>query len=159
MTIPIKIKGFTLIELIMVMVIIGVLAIAAIPRFADRQTFEARGFHDQTLAMLRFAQKTAVAQRADVFVNVNGATSTLCLTYIADINCTNSTPLQIVLNPADQQKFSKTAATGITIAASASPFSFSALGKPDTDEAVAVSITGDGVTRSITVERETGYVH
>lgn len=159
MTPPQKNKGFTLIELIMVMVIIGVLAIAAIPRFMDRQTFEARGFYDQTLSMLRYAQKVAIAQRTNVFVNVNSASRTLCLTYVADSNCTNTTPLQIVVNPADQQRFSKTAATGISIASSVSPFSFSALGKPNPDGAVALSVTGDGVTRTITVERETGYVH
>lgn len=159
MTPPHKTKGFTLIELIMVMVIVAVLAIAAIPRFIDRQSFEARGFYDQTLSMLRYAQKVAIAQRTNVFVNVNSASRTLCLTYVADSMCTNTTPLQIVVNPADQQKFSKTAATGISIASSVSPFSFSALGKPNPDGAVTLSVSGDGVTRSISVERETGYVH
>ena len=156
---PTKIKGFTLIELIMVMVIVGVLAVAAIPRFMDRQTFDARGFYDQTRSMLRYAQKVAIAQHANVFVNVSGATGTLCLTYVADANCSNTTPLQIVLNPADQKRFSKTAPGGITIASSVSPFSFSSLGKPSPDGMVTLSITGDGITRTISVERETGYVH
>lgn len=143
----------------MVMVIIGVLAIAAMPRFMDRQTFEARGFYDQTGAMLRYAQKVAIAQHRDVFVNVNGAARTVCLTYVVDSDCTNITPSQIVVNPADQQRFSKTAATGIAIASSVPSFFFNALGKPNPDAAVTLSVTGDGVTRTITVERETGYVH
>jgi MSHA pilin protein MshC len=44
-----KQRGFTLIELIMVM--LGVLAVFAAPRVFNRNDFEARGFHDQTLGL------------------------------------------------------------------------------------------------------------
>ena len=148
-------NGFTLIELIVVVIITGVLAVAVIPRFVDKQTFEARGFYDQALAMLRYAQKVAIAQRTTVFVNADAVSNKLCLTYVADANCTNLTG---VLNPADQTKFSKTAPSGITFSASVA-FSFSPLGKPNPDAAVSLNIVGDGMTRTITVERETGYVH
>jgi prepilin-type N-terminal cleavage/methylation domain-containing protein len=56
-------QGFTLIELIMVIVILGVLAVFAAPRIFNNADFYARGFHDETLALLRYAQKSAVAQR------------------------------------------------------------------------------------------------
>ncbi|HZW22007.1 type II secretion system protein, partial [Noviherbaspirillum sp.] len=60
--------GFTLTELIVTLVILGILAIAIVPRFLDRSTFDSRGFHDETLAILRYAQKTAIAQRRNVCV-------------------------------------------------------------------------------------------
>lgn len=145
-----------MIELVMVIVITGILAAVALPRMFDSKTFQARGFYDQTLSMLRYAQKVAIAQHASVYVNVAGAT--ICLTYSPDPTCSNSTPLQIVLNPADQSKFSKTAASGITIGTTASQFYFSALGKPMPDAAVTLTINGD-IPRTITVEQETGYVH
>lgn len=151
--------GFTLIELIAVMLIVGVLAIAAIPRFLDQNIFDTRGYSDQALAMLRYAQKVAIAQHINVFVNVDAASRTICLTYgAADPTCGNAPGVVNVLNPADQKRFSKTASTGASFSASPS-FSFSALGRPSPDAQVSFDITGNGTTYTITVERETGYVH
>ncbi|MDO8651998.1 MAG: type II secretion system protein [Undibacterium sp.] len=147
-------NGFTMIELVMVMVLTGILAVAVIPRFVDRKAFDARGFFDQSISMVRYAQKVAIAQHRDVFVNVTA--STICLTYVADALCSGATIANRVINPADQNWFLKTAPAGMTFGGAVS-FSFSALGRPTS--AIALSFTGDGATSNITVERETGYVH
>lgn len=146
-------SGFTLVELVVILIVVGVLAVAAIPRFVDRQSFDARGFYDQALSMARYGQKVAIASHTDVFFNAAG--NIICLTYVADADCTNPAG---VINPADGAKFSKTAPTGVSLSAPVS-FSFSALGKPNPDNAFSLGIVGDGMTRTITVERETGYVH
>ena len=65
--------GFTLVELVVMIIIIGVLAVAAMPRFFDRTDFDARGFFDATMSTLRYAQKTAVAQRRTVCVTFSAA--------------------------------------------------------------------------------------
>jgi MSHA pilin protein MshC len=162
-------NGFTMIELVMVMVLAGILAIAIIPRFANKSVFDAKGFFDQSISMLRYAQKVAIAQRTNVFVNANAASGTICLTYVADANCASTTASDKVVAlssmplATDQSWMIKTvpAGSGITLGG-ALVFSFSALGKPTPvpdptpNNAIVVNINGTGV---ITIERETGYVH
>lgn len=145
----------------MVMLLLGILSFTALPRFVDVKTFKARGFFDQTVTMLRYAQKAAIAQRRDVFVNIDASAGNICLTYVADGLCSNL--VNVVINPADQKRFLKTVPAGGAFAASVS-FSFSALGRPSQNSALLVnplllSVSGDGVVNTITVERETGYVH
>jgi MSHA pilin protein MshC len=151
-------SGFTIVELVMVMVLAGILAVAIIPRFAKKSAFDERGFFDQTIDMVRYAQKVAIAQRRDVFVNVS--TNTICLTYVADTNCTSAVSANLVINPADQLAFKRDATTPKQAGgsfASATTFSFNALGKPSA--ATVISINSTGPTQNITVEAETGYVH
>lgn len=66
-------RGFTLLELIVVMVILGVMAVVAIPRFAVRLEFESAGFTAALSNSLRFARQQAIAQRRQVCVVVSAS--------------------------------------------------------------------------------------
>lgn len=66
-------EGFTLVELIVVILIVGVLAAVAMPRFVDNTTFAERGYYEELVAALKFAQKTAVASGCPVRVVVDAA--------------------------------------------------------------------------------------
>src|SRR5712672_1349721 len=69
-----KACGFSLIELIVVMVIAAILAALAIPRFTDSES-KATWYHEQVMAAVRYAQRQAVAQHRNIYVCVTTNTS------------------------------------------------------------------------------------
>lgn len=140
--------GFTAIELVMVIVILGILSAAIVPKFFDNSVFQARGFSDRLLAALRYAQKSAIAQHRLVCVDLTTTTVTLTIaTLNTDTRCSQ------VLNLPDSADNTLTAPYGITLNP-ATTLTFDALGR-----ASSAAITVSGVSNAITVEAETGYVH
>lgn len=150
--------GFTLVELIMTMVIIGVLAVVAAPRFFNNNVFQSRGFADQVQATLRYAQKEAIAQHRNVCVAFTlPAPSTIAL-RIASVDGAASACDTDLIAPTGGA-YLITAPAGIAFGAAPAPanFGFDALGRPNPNAAQTISITG--ATNGITIEAETGYVH
>jgi MSHA pilin protein MshC len=147
-------RGFTLVELITVMVIAGILAVAAIPRFIDHASFDSRAFYDRTISTLRYAQKLAIAQRRFVCVEIAG--NVITLTYDETPRSATHT---VATCPGSALTSPATGATPYTIAApsgvtvDAATFNFDALGST-TAQSIAVSGYGD-----VIVEAGTGYVH
>jgi MSHA pilin protein MshC len=145
--------GFTLVELIVTMVIVGILAVAVMPRFANTTVFDERRFYDATLAILRYAQKSAVAQRRTVCVAF-GADSSITLTI--DTNFADGGTCQTNLaGPAGGAPHTLTPPAGVAFTAVPGNFVFRSSGVASADRVMAVS--GMAAT-PITVVAATGYV-
>lgn len=146
-------RGFTLIELIMVIVILGVLAVFAGPRMFNTGDFSARGFHDETLSLLRFAQKTAVAQRRVVCVKVadTGLTLTMDTASTPTGNCNGTLALP-------NKPKGGTGLTASVAGAAITAFQFGSLGTSNQTQAITLTIANSSPA-TITVEADTGYVH
>ena len=65
--------GFTLVELVAVLVIMGVVAAYAAPRLVDNTAFSERGYADEIAASLRYARRIAIASDCNVRFTVNAA--------------------------------------------------------------------------------------
>lgn len=150
-------NGFTLIELIMVIVLLGVLAVFVAPRI-NTTDFDARGFHDETLAFLRYAQKTAIAQRRTVCVvfTLNSAT----LSVVAAPGNTVC-PGVALAGPGGRNPIVPRSAGVAYQALPALPANlfFDSLGQPSVPQVIQVANGGVAIPQTITVEAGTGYVH
>jgi MSHA pilin protein MshC len=145
-------KGFTVVELVTVMIIIGILAAIAAPRFFDSNVFQSRGFADQVQATLQYAQKEAIAQHR--FVCVAYTSNSITLT----INTITTCPGGPLASPSGGATYSVTSnPASINFSPTPTGFYFDALGKPSF--AANQTITVNNAPNSIVVETETGYVH
>ena len=149
-------NGFTITELVVAISIVGVLAAVAVPRFIGTDSFKSRGFYDSAQSAVRFAQKTAIAWRRDVFVcvganNLSAGTAAGCGTA--------------VINPVTNAALAATAPDGVTLPALT--VRFDSAGRPylnpaTTTATITIALTstipGDPA-RQIVIEAETGYVH
>ncbi len=143
--------GFTLTELVTVIVIAGILS-AIVYNKIDITGFKTEGSTDEVKSAVRYAQKLAVAQRRNVYVDTSGNDVRLCY----DSGCATQVP-----QPPGSAWFKITAATAPTLS---NAFYFDTLGRPtlvsgSTVATSAITLSLSGGTRSITIEPQTGFVH
>ena len=75
--------GFTLIELVTVITILGLLAVAVVPRITSTSAFETRTVEDQLISAIRQAQQLAMnkAISANVQLQTDSANHRIRITY------------------------------------------------------------------------------
>jgi prepilin-type N-terminal cleavage/methylation domain-containing protein len=66
-------RGFTLVELIACVIILGILTAVAAPNLIDTRAFAIRGYADEVVSSLRYARRVAAASNCDVQFTFNAA--------------------------------------------------------------------------------------
>jgi MSHA pilin protein MshC len=143
-------KGFTLVELVATLIIIALIAAVGGPLFFDLGIFRQRGFFEETLSAVRYAQKHAVATGCPVLVQTtaNGFTLFRPANAAACVGGPYNTP---IADPSgNATTFTRTAPDGVVL--SAHSFTFAADGSASAGPAIDVG----GAT--IRVVAATGYV-
>jgi MSHA pilin protein MshC len=148
-------QGFTLIELVMVIVLLGILSATALPKFFDISGFQQQAFFDDTLSAVRYAQKLAVATGCKVQVSVSANAYTLN-SPVNRSQCASSSPVfsTAVRNPGTGDASFTKSESGIIITSSPAIFSFDALGRASAD--VVITVAG---SKTIAVVSDTGFVY
>ena len=147
--------GFTLVELIAVILIGAILSFVAMGKINNLGEVNAQGFADEVASQLRYAQKTAIAQRTIVYVNVAAATEHV---YSCFDSATPTCANELVLPTGDKADI--TGPSSATMTSTVTQFSFNGLGTPSTASVVtlAVTATSSGAAFTVTVQPVSGYV-
>jgi len=151
-------RGFTMVELVVTIVILGIVSAVVMPRFASLGAFDAAGYGDQVQALLRYAHKTAVAQRAMVLTDYSSAK--LCVKTDGSNTCSTASCADLPLpGGAWKTPIASTTVSGGTL------YCFDSIGRPydgsgKLTATATLNVQDSGATiRSIRIEAETGYVH
>lgn len=144
-------RGFTLVELVVVMLLMAVLATVSAARFADREPFAAQALSDQIVSGLRLAQATARARRETVHVQFSASPPALSV-------CLDAACAQPIEAPGGGAWLVET--DGLSLGGGSS-FSIDAAGVPSLAAALTLQVSASGgvTSKAIVVEAGSGHVH
>lgn len=146
--------GFTVVELIVVIVIVGILAAIAGPRFFGDNVFSERGYYEELVAAHKFAKRHAVATGCPVQLEVTAGGYTAHQQQAAGGRCDRgdaSFPVDVRLS--DGTTLSGTAPDGVT-ATPATTVVFDPLGRANLGSDTTISVG----SFAFTIHAASGFV-
>ena len=127
-------QGYTMIELIMVVVLIAVVSVSVLPKFFDTSTITVEGAAEMVAADIRYTQELAMSTNSAktiVFTTTN--------TYYTVDSRNVNLPSKVTIS-------------------SGATFTFNSLGEPTTGGGSSVTLDAGAETKTITVDSYTGRV-
>lgn len=146
-------NGFTLVELVTILLLVGILSAVALPRFFKASDYHSRGFYDEVAGAARYGQKLAVASGCAVQFSIDNGNGSYALHQRAD-GCASGAFTRSVLRPTGSEPFSDSAPSGVSLSATPSAvIVFDAQGR-----ATPGDVTVTVGERSFSIVGESGYV-
>jgi MSHA pilin protein MshC len=143
-------QGFTLIELIIVIIILGILSVTVVPKFFTAKGFSEYGYRTDVIAKLRLIQLKAMQQTQADNSDCHRVLLTTTKLGIAD-DCASfeNSATKVQIADQDNVTFSSNITDNI--------FSFDSMGRPSCNAPCQITINGEQ-TISVQIESE-GYIH
>jgi len=145
--------GFSLIELIVVIVLMAILVGVAAPRFFGRNEFQAPAFAQELASAARYAQKLAVVSGCPVELEVSATRYELRQPQLTTPACTGALTMTLVVkHPGTGEDFASDVPSGIVLGGTLGTIQFNAAGIPDAAASYAVA------DLSVNITAGSGYV-
>lgn len=144
-------QGFSLIELISVIVLLSILGVLAMSRLSGLSDYNVKVFYDELVSAVRYAQKLAVSTGCDVQITITSSGYAL---HQRQVECTIGDFTRPVLDPTDRSVHYQ----GSTVAASITPPITLVFGPESRVENLASDATLSVGDHQLTVYRNTGLV-
>jgi len=146
--------GFSLFEFVIVIVLLSILSVFTLGGLFDQDEFAARGFFDDTVNAVRFAQKLAISTGCAVQVSINASG------YQLDqrASCAAGGFDTPVDNPVYRNKNYQNynIPSGFSLSPDPTTITFNALGIPGNN--ATITLTGGSTPYSFNVNGQTGLV-
>lgn len=140
-------KGFTLVELIVVILIIGILSISIAPRFFGVSSYESRRAVDELLTALRYTQQMAMNRGGNIRFVLTANDYTVELTDGTQLRSPDGSRHPTCGTPICYKKdLEGVSASTVTII-------YDSLGRPNAGQTITIG------SKQIKIEAETGYAH
>lgn len=147
--------GYSLLELLVIIVLLSILAVTALPKIFNTAAFSNAGFHLDILNAIRYAQKAAIASGCDVQVSISAASRTYALNYRSggtNTTCGTGSFVDPVPHPQAQGNFIGTGSTDVVLSNDLNVV-FDSSGAPSSGGSLTVG------SNTVTLEPVTGYAH
>lgn len=145
--------GFSLIELIVVIIVMAILVGIAVPRFFGQGDFEEPAFAQELASAARYAQKVAVVSGCPVDLVVTATGYSLFKPEDTTPKCSGTLTMTFpVMHPATGAAFAGTVPAGVAIGGSLGTVQFAASGLPNGDATFTIG------EQSVTIVADSGYV-
>ena len=160
-------RGFTLIELVLVLILVGIMSVYAAPKISNLGLFADTGFRDQAVSALQMGRKYAIAQRRNVRVALSGNSLTFTIDQLNDDPNAGGTFVPLAMSSGKFASVGSACAANQVCAGSSSValagpalLTYSPLGLASASSyQYSVSDSSAGYAASITVDPQTGYAY